>query len=99
MTQAITFDVWAMSLLTELEFEVFKPVKIYGDNQAANALMNNANINHRYTNDIAMNMKYCKKIVRRGDFQVLYTKSVANMAVMFTKPLSCDKFRNSEINC
>ena len=38
-------------------------------------------------------MKYCKEIVRKGDFQVLYTKSAANVADIFTKPLSCDKFR------
>ena len=94
MTQAIIFSVWAMPLLTELEFEMETPVKIYGDNQAANALMNNANTNHRYTKHIDMNMKCCKEIVRRGDFQVLYTKSVANnVADIFTKSLSCDKFR------
>ena len=93
MTQAITFGVWAMSLLTELEFQVETPVKIYGDDQAANALMINANTNHRYTKNIDIKMKYCKEIVRKEDFQVLYTKSTANVADIFTKPLSCDKFR------
>ena len=68
-------------------------MKIYGDNQAANALMTNANTNHRYTKHIDIKMKYCKEIVRKGNFQVLYTKSAANVADIFTKPLSCDKFR------
>ena len=38
-------------------------------------------------------MKCCKEIMRRGDFQVLNTKSVANVADSFTKPLSCDKLK------
>ena len=50
-------------------------------------------VSHRYTKHIDITMKYCKEIVRKGDFQVLYTESAANVADIFTKPLSCDKFR------
>ena len=92
MVHAITFGKWAMSLLSELGFEYEKPVRLLGDNMAANAIVSHANTNHRYTKHIDIKMRYCKEIVRSGEIDVVYTNTNDNVADIMTKALSKSKF-------
>ena len=92
MVHAITFGKWAMSLLSELGFEYEKPVRLLGDNVAANAIVSHANTNHRYTKHIDIKMRYCKEIVRSGEIDVVYTNTDENVADIMTKALPKGKF-------
>ena len=92
LTYAITYAVWIMQFLDEIDYPYEKPVVIYADNQAAIAIASNASSNHRYTKHIDIKYKYCKEIVRKGEISVIYLSTDENLADIFTKALAKKKF-------
>ena len=93
LTLATTFAIWAMQWLTELGFDIGKPVTLYSDNQSCIAIAKAASINFKYSKHIDVRQMFIRQILKQKDLEVLYVKSALNISDGLTKPRGKAKFR------
>ena len=94
LVSAMTFMVWAKSLIEELGFEVQKQVPLYSDNKSCITIAKNAQINFKYSKHIDVRYMYIKSMIGTGNpFDVIFCKGTANPSDLFTKPKAQQKFR------
>jgi hypothetical protein len=78
-------------VLDELGFPVRKPILLWGDNQAANA-MAQGSTDKEAAKHIDICHHYIQHLVREKRLEVRYVESKLNIADIFTKPLDHNKF-------
>ena len=85
-TEAIKECLWIISVATELGWGIQRPIKLFGDNQGANALTRNPEY-HQRTKHIDVRHRFITSLVEDGTISVIYIPSPSMLADMFTKPL------------
>lgn len=86
--------VWARGLLKQLNVEQIQPTVLHCDNAAAEQLIKNP-VYHRRTKHIDIKFHYIRQIVRDGLLEIRHVSSGEQLADMFTKPLTRDKFETN----
>lgn len=85
-TEAAKECLWIISVASELGWGIQCPIKLFGDNQGANALTRNPEY-HQRTKHIDVRHRFITSLVDDGTISVVYVPSAHMLADMFTKPL------------
>ena len=85
-TEAAKECLWIISVATQLGWGIQRPIKLFGDNQGANALTRNPEY-HQRTKHIDVRHRFITSLVDDGTISVVYIPSAYILADMFTKPL------------
>ena len=85
-TEAAKECLWIISVPTELGWNIQRPVKLFGDNQGANALTRNPEFRQRIKH-IDVRHRFITSLVDDGTISVVYVSSTNMLANMFIKPL------------
>ena len=94
-TEAAKECQWICSVTPELGWILRKPIKLYGDNQGANALTRNPE-SHQRTKHIDIKHRFITSLVTDGSVTVFYVPTDQMLADMFTKPLPKTRY---ELHC
>ena len=84
LTEVLNDIVWIISFLTELGFDVPRPIKIYCDNKSAKDLAENP-IHHDRTKHIDIRFHRIREFILDGTVEVHYVPTANNVADIFTK--------------
>lgn len=90
-SDAASESVWLRDFLCELGFQLDKPTTLCIDNQSAIRLIKNTE-HHKRTKHIDIKYHYIREQVENNVIKVCYVCSEKQLADMFTKPLTRDKF-------
>ncbi|KAL9261896.1 Retrovirus-related Pol polyprotein from transposon RE1-like protein, partial [Drosera capensis] len=82
---------WIRSLLAELDFPLVKPVRLFCDNVSASYLVLNP-VLHACTKHVAVDYYFVRERMSHGDLIVRYVPTHLQLADIFTKALSSDRF-------
>lgn len=82
---------WLRQLLTNITNERPKPLMLYMDNQSAMSIANNTNVNKR-SKHMDIKYHYLRQEVRNHKIYTQYCCSEDNIADIFTKPLSRQRY-------
>ena len=94
-TEAAKECLWICSVAPDLGWNLKKPIRLFGDNQVANALTRNTE-SHQRTKHIDIRHRFITSLVEDGSLTVSYIPSDQMLADMFTKPLPKSKH---ELHC
>jgi len=86
--------VWMQSWLDEVAIERVRPGLIKGDSRGAVALTKNTK-NYAKVKHIDIQHHYIRELMQSGTIIFEQIPSAANLADLFTKPLSCDQHHRS----
>ncbi|KAL9273222.1 Serine/threonine-protein kinase AFC2-like protein [Drosera capensis] len=93
--RAVAFTVadtlWICSLLAELGFPLVKHVRLFCDNVSASYLALNS-VFHARSKHVAVDYHFVRERVSHGDLIVRYVPTHLQLANIFTKSLSSDRF-------
>ena len=84
LTEVLNDIVWIISFLTELGFDVPRPIRIYCDNKSAKDLAENP-IHHDRTKHIDIRFHRIREFILDGTVEVHYVPTANNVADIFTK--------------
>jgi hypothetical protein len=84
---------WIKQVLTNLNFEINGPMKIFYDNQSARHIAANP-VFHERTNHIEVDCHYVREKVQTKEIDTSYVKCEYQLADIFTKGLSVKLFEN-----
>ncbi|XP_049786221.1 uncharacterized protein LOC126188660 [Schistocerca cancellata] len=90
-SDAATEVVWLHSFLSELGFQSDKPTTLHVDSQSAICLIKNTEY-HKHSKHIDIKYHYICEHVEDNEIEVYYVYSNKQLADLFTKPLTRDKF-------
>jgi len=93
LTEAAKEAIWLCSFLAELGYVDDKLCFIYGDNQGSIELSRNPH-HHSRTKHIDICHHFICECVESKQITVSYISTQEQVADIFTKPLTCDKFIN-----
>lgn len=82
--------VWMHSLLSEMRIHI-RSIPLCGDNQGAIFIASNA-VQEKRTKHIDIRYHYIREVVESGKVKLYFVQTEENLADMFTKNLSRDKF-------
>ena len=77
-------------LLTDMNFNCNKPVNLFNDNQGAIALSRNP-VQHQRCKHIDIKYHFIRDEIEKGNINLMYVPSEANVADNFTKPVTKPK--------
>ncbi|XP_071575148.1 uncharacterized protein [Temnothorax nylanderi] len=83
--------VWLRTLLSGIGYNCDKPTKLYVDNQSAIRLVRNPEF-HKRTKHIDIKYHYIREKVENREIDVVFVPTEAQLADMFTKALSRNRF-------
>ncbi|KAJ3662740.1 hypothetical protein Zmor_007071 [Zophobas morio] len=86
--------IWVRGLLADLGVMQRQPTIVHMDNAAAEHLVRNP-VHHRRTKHIDVKFHYTRDAYQRGEIDINHVGTTEQLADMFTKPLSRDKFANN----
>lgn len=86
--------IWLRKFLQELGIEMHNPTNLFVDNQSAIQLVKNTE-QHKKTKHIDVKFHFIREKFQDGTIYVSYISSDKQLADMFTKPLSKDKFNKN----
>ena len=83
--------IWLRRLLTDMDISVEEPTTIYSDSQSAIAVARNP-VFHARTKHIEIHYHFVRERLHAGDISLIYCPTDQNVADIFTKALSREKF-------
>ena len=92
LCEATKETLYINKLVKELQLEVALPLKIQIDNQSAMKIASNPAF-HRRTKHISRDYNFVRDEVRNNRVELAYVPTEANLADVFTKPMSGARFR------
>ena len=94
LTMNVTFAIWAMQWLVELELEVNKPIKLYSDSKSGLAIAQNANMNFKYSKHIDIRQMFIREVLSKGELETIFIRGIRNLpSDGMTKPFGKKKFQ------
>lgn len=85
---------WLKKLLTELNIEIKRPMKLYSDSKAAISIANNP-VQHDRTKHVEIDRHFIKEKLVSGAICMPYIPSKEQLADIFTKGLSMSTFESA----
>ena len=91
LASAVKEALWLCSLLRQMGFEQQEATLIYCDNQACISIAQNKVLNER-SKHIDIRFHFVREAIEAKEIELMYMPTVDNIADIFTKPLSRDRF-------
>ena len=88
--------VWTRRLLADIGCSQQEPTTLFCDNAAAQKLIDNP-VYHRRTKHIDVKFHYTRDLVKNSELEVAHVCSELQLADIFTKPLTKDKFEKNRM--